>query len=66
MDGPDVITRAITRPHRVSTGDFVIEHILRISRAGFSAGPSLRIALFIIEIHERDTSTVAVTSIGTL
>ena len=70
MDGPDVISGAITRPHLVSSGDsmfyFVIEHILRISRAGFGAGLSLRKALFIIVIHERDTSTVAVTSIGTL
>ena len=70
VEGPDIISGAITRPHRVSSGDnmflFVIEHILRISRAGFGAGLSLRKALFIIVIHERDTSAVAVTSIGTL
>lgn len=66
MEGPDIISRAVTRPHSVSCGDFVIEHILRISRAGFGAGLSLWIALFIIEIHERDTSAAAVTYSGTL
>jgi len=28
MDRPDVVTRAVTRPHGVSTWDFIIEHIL--------------------------------------
>ena len=66
MDGPDVVTRAITGPHRVSTRDVVIEHILGIIRAGLSAGPGLRVALFAIKIHERDAAAVGVTSVGTL
>ena len=69
MDSPDVISGAITRPHGVSTGntgDFIIEHILRISCVGVGAGLSLGVTLFVIEIHERDTFAVAVTSIGAL
>lgn len=66
MNGPDVITRAITRPHGVSTWDFVIEHILGISRAGLRTGLGLRVALFAIKIHERDTVVVVVASVGAL
>ena len=66
MDGPDVISRTISRPHGISTRNFVIEHILGVFDAGVSAGPGLRVAMFTIEIHERDTVALAVTSVGTL
>ena len=64
MEGPDVISRTISRPHGVSTRNFVIEHVLGVFDAG--TGPGLRVAMFTIEIHERDTVAVAVTSVGTL
>ena len=64
--GPDVIPRTITGSHGVSTRDLVIQHILRVISAGLSAGLGLLEALFTISVHERDTGTVAVSSVGTL